>query len=521
MLRVFGELRLNYRSLSWLTVAGMVASLTALLDDGLNLGITVLIAGASVVAQTPVFLAALWLIPRALARAPLLLAPLLMVSGFIRGFSLSWLSIGELETAFAQAANASVTNLVWGTVALTLIAQREKFDLAYRQQAAQLLISPRNFKVGSQPEMTQLTARLREIVRELSSTQDPKRDLLETLSQEIRAILEPLQLRLSVGKSLRPQIGVRRLIWSSLKNLRPSPLFAVITWTTLNLGGAFSLFGPQRASISLAISGLSLGLLLWLANKAQGKLLRNLLVVVAVLIPTLLADLVMTSFGLESGLGELAVFPFSPIACFALMVLSSGIRLIGEDRERLLGRLRSLTSPSSDVGDYVHSSVQGVLLSLVSKFLGLRNPTEHDFQDLAQELNEFLSRDFDDEFSKKQLGPEERLRVLISNWAPLVSLEISESFLGSASVLVRQQALMVLEEGIRNASRHAAATWVTAESRLVSQDRFQITIISDRNNPPTSKSQGGGQRMLDKICISWRLELSSSRTKLTADLLVF
>jgi len=519
--RVFGELRLSARSLIWLGVAGMVASLTALGDDGLDFGSMLLVAMAAVAGQTLVLVSALLLLPKTLDRTPVFLAPLLMLSGCIRGFLLSWLSIGELESALGQAANASVTNLVWGTVALTLISQREKFDLAYRQQAAQLLISPRSFRVDSQPEITQLTKRLREIIQDLNSSDGPKRASLEKLNQEIREILEPLQLRLSVGKSLRPQIGIGRLIWSSIKNPNPSPLFVVITWTTLNLGGAFTLFGPQRASLSLVVAGSSLAALLWLVTKAKKRLQRHILIVIAVLLPTLATDLAMVTFGFESGISQPVVIFFAPLACLALMVFSTSIKLVEADRNRVLARLRNLTSPSSDFEDYVHSSVQGVLLSLVSRFLGLRNPSDQDFQDLAQELSEFLSRDFDEELSRKQLGPEERLRSLESNWSPLLNLEISENFLGSTSALVKQNALTVLEEGIRNASRHAAANWVRAESRMVSKDRLQISIVSDRNTLTTSKLQGGGQRMLDKICIGWRLELSPTTTKLTADLLLF
>ena len=521
MRRVFGELRLSPRSLAWLAVAGMIASLTALGDDGLGLGSVLLFAMTGVAGQTLVLLLALLVIPKSLERVPLLLALLLMMSGAVRGLLISWLATGEINSALAQATNASITNLVWGTVALTLISQRRKFDLAYRQQAAQLLISPRGFQVGSQPEIAKLTNRLREIIQNLNSGDGPKRAPLEKLNQEIREILEPLQLRLSLGKSFRPQIGISRLIWSAIKNPNPSPLFVVITWSTLNLGGAFTLFGPQRASVSLLIAGLTLGGILWFAIRANRRWQRHILVIASVLLPTLATDLVMTVLGFESGLSELAVFPFAPLACLALTVFSTSINLVQADRNKVLARLRTLTSPSSDFEDYVHSSVQGVLLSLVSRFLGLRNPSDKDFQDLAQELNEFLSRDFDEEFSRKQLSPEERLRSLESNWAPLLKLEIAENFLGSTSALVKQNALTVLEEGIRNASRHAAANWIRAESRMVSKDRLQITIFSDRNTLATSKLQGGGQRMLDKICIGWRLELSPTTTKLTADLLLF
>lgn len=521
MHKVFGELRLNPRSLAWLAVAGMIASLTALGDDGLGLGSVLLFAITGVVGQTLVLLLALLVIPKSLERVPLLLAPLLMMSGAVRGFLISWLATGEINSALAQAANASVTNLVWGTVALTLISQRRKFDLAYRQQAAQLLISPRGFQVGSQPEIAQLANRLREIIHDLNSSDGPKRAPLEKLNQEIREILEPLQLRFSLGKSLRPQIGISRLIWSAIKNPNPRPLFVVVTWSTLNLGGAFTLFGPQRASVSLLLAGLTLGGILWFAIRAKRRWQRHVLIIVSVLLPTLATDLVMTVFGFESGLSELAVFPFAPLACLALIVFSTSINLVQADRNKVLARLRTLTSPSSDFEDYVHSSVQGVLLSLVSRFLGLRIPSEQDFQLLAQDLKKFISRDFDEEFARKQLGPEERLQALESNWSPILELTISENFLGSTSALVRQQALTVLEEGIRNASRHASATWVRAESQLVSEDRMQITVTSDRNNLSTSKSQGGGQRMLDKICIGWRLELSPSNTRLTADLLVF
>jgi hypothetical protein len=269
------------------------------------------------------------------------------------------------------------------------------------------------------------------------------------------------------------------------------------------------------------VAGSSLAALLWLVTKAKNRLQRHILIVIAGLLPTLATDLAMVTFGFESGISQPVVIFFAPLASLALMVFSTSINLVEADRNRVLARLRTLTSPSSDFEDYVHSSVQGVLLSLVSRFLGLRNPSDQDFQDLAQELNEFLSRDFDEEFSRKQLGPEERLRSLESNWSPLLNLEISENFLGSKSALVKQNALTVLEEGIRNASRHAAANWVRAESRMVSKDRLQITIVSDRNTLTTSKLQGGGQRMLDKICIGWRLELSPTTTKLTADLLLF
>lgn len=521
MRRVFAELRLSPRALSWLTVAGLVASATALADESLGVAPTLLYVLASVASQTTVLLMALLLIPRYLQRNPVLLVPLLMTSGALRGFTLSWLSIGELYTALAQAANASITNLVWGTVALTLISQRDKFDLAYRQQTAQLLINPRSFKVGSQPEIAQLSERLREIVQDINSSDALRRPPLEKLGQEIRDILEPLQLRLSVGKNLRPQIGVVRLIWSAVKRPDPSPLFVVTTWTALTVGGAFTLFGPIRASFSLVIAGLLLITILWLAARTKRSFPRHLLIALSVVLPTVASDLVMTTAGLESGLSEPVVSLFAPLACLSLTVFSTSIHLIQADREKVLGQLRAQTTPQSDFEDYVHSSVQGVLLQLVSKFLGLRNPTEEDFQELARELNAFLSRDFDEEFSRRQLSPDERLRVLETNWSPILRVEIADEFLGEVSALVKQQALMVLEEGIRNASRHAGATWVRAESHLVSEERLQITISSDRNTPPGPKSQGGGQRMFDKICISWRLELTATTTKLVADLLVF
>lgn len=518
---LFAELKLTPRALAWLAVAGLVASLTALGSKGLGLWATLLIAMASAVLQTAVLGAGLAFAGKLLLRFPLLLAPTLMLSGATRGFFLSWVAFGETTAALAQAANASVTNLVWGSVALILISQREKFELAYRQHAAQLFIGPGNFKVRSQPEIAQLTRRVREIVQAMGANDSPRREPLEALSRDIRLILAPLQRRLLVGKSLSPEISLRRIIWSAIKSPNPSPTFVVVTWATLNLGGAFTIFGTLRATLSLVLASLLVWVLLRLAGNVAAGLPRFSMTFVAILMPTFITDFAMTVLGFASGLSELEVFPFSVLACLALVVFSSCINLVQADREHVLAKLRALTSPSADYEDYVHSAVQGALLTLVSKFLGIRNPTDRDVQALVAELKAFLSRDFDEEFSSAAVQPELRLETLKNNWSSLLDVWVAGDFLGSASALVKQQALMVLDEGIRNASRHAGATWVRAESQQVSRDRLQIVISSDRHNTSTKRHHGGGMRMLDKICLSWRLDLSPKTSKLTADLLVF
>jgi signal transduction histidine kinase len=518
---IFSELRLTPKALIWLAAAGFFASLTALANKGLELWPVLLFALASSGVQTLVLLGALLLFPKLLNRAAIALAPLLMLSGAARGFLFSWIALGELAAASIQAANASITNLVWGTVVLTLISQREKFNLAYRQQEAQLLISPRTFRVGNQPEITDLSRRLREIVHSLSSTSNPRREALEALNGEIRLILQPLQRRLSVGKSRRPQIGMARLIWSAVKDPKPSPVFVVVTWTTLILGGAFTLFGPLRATVSLVIAGASVGIMLWLATRVKSILLRLTIIFSATLIPIPAIDGLMVTLGYDSGLSELVVFPLAPLACLILIIFSSGINLVQADREHVLAKLRTLTLPRADFEDYVHSSVQGVLLSLLSRFLGIRNPTDQDFKALSDDLMVFLSRDLDEEFSSASMHPEKRLEVLKANWSSILDIEVQGDFFRSMSSLVKQQALLVLEEGIRNASRHSGATWVKAESNLASKDRLQIVIVSDRNRFSDPRGKGGGQLMFDKICLNWRLDYLPRETRLTADLLVF
>lgn len=512
------QLRLNRLSTSWLYLAGLIASLAAMIDSGLNP--FELFLGASLSIVPLILTQEVWLRIQQNRHPSLLLnALILLFSGAGRGLVISLIQELSLGAQSVQILNAAVANLVWGALIISLVFGHRKFSIAYSELSRAAVFSSLLPSLGSQPELVKIQTALSELAQRIDQSAQESKEFAANILSSLSENLAPLKRRLRLAEESLPKLSIPKLSADAFVYLRARPIIVSLILFTLALPGLLGIVEPFRAVVSALLLGLSSLCLVAFTNRFDQRALRVLLLGAGVIGLTPAIDFFWVVFGQSSYLTDPAVSVVGPLVIGLVIWFSAAIELMQKDRLFVLTELEKKNASALALDDFLHNYIEGRLRILLNQLLRPVVLENEELLEISSQLREIAEEEMNQLMIKKTSDSTAEIEALKRNWGSLLTLDIQSGLIEQFGVRQKAIALVCVEEGVRNAFRHSAANKVDVTWKRLSPDVIEIRVESDVNQERSRQSSGGGKATFDRGALDWSFLMTKVRSSLRLVLL--
>jgi uncharacterized protein YukE len=192
-------------------------------------------------------------------------------------------------------------------------------------------------------------------------------------------------------------------------------------------------------------------------------------------------------------------------------------KLLGEQRAAVLQNFREIIESGElppvsyadlsaakdiDLARFLHGEVQA---GLVAASLLLSRASNTGDTDLARHAlrtaANLLKQDYVQVSQSRISSPQARLGKISSGWRGIAEVTFNQSWIDALETSVLNDAIALIDEAVSNAVRHAGASAISVEGKLVGAF-LDIEVISDGSSM-TNNAAGLGTKLFTELATSW------------------
>jgi len=205
-------------------------------------------------------------------------------------------------------------------------------------------------------------------------------------------------------------------------------------------------------------------------------------------------------------------------SCHTVLLLGFNLyKLLGEQRAAVLQNFREIiergelppvscadlsAAKDIDLARFLHGEVQA---GLVAASLLLSRASNTGDTDLARHAlrtaANLLKQDYVQVSQSRISSPQARLGKISSGWRGIAEVTFNQSWIDALETSVLNDAIALIDEAVSNAVRHAGASAISVEGKLVGAF-LDIEVISDGSSM-TNNAAGLGTKLFTELATSW------------------